>query len=253
MIIITISDTHIGGIRFANRTRQFYLHQIFSELETNPNLHTLILNGDFLETWLDPFDVDPPKIENILVNTNVHGSNIFQYMQQLDNIARKKEVQVLILKGNHDISINQEHVDKAGWKNVKVSQEDIFYFGNLVVQHGHQFDIWNSPDPVKGILPFGHIVSRTEGEKSKSKSISEIIESDEKAGWNPAVKWLCTNILATRAGIWLFKDDISWINPRVIGQLLGGTFWDNIYKGKYSKESCINIQDTIILSKNFIV
>ena len=219
--IIVISDTHIAGIRFLNKTRQLLLHQMFNELQNNEKLHTLILNGDFLETWLDPFDVEPPKIESILVNRNIHGSNVFEYMRQLNTIASKKDVQVLILKGNHDISISQKKFDEAGWKNVKIPKDGYFNFGNLVVHHGHQFDVWNTPDPVEGILPFGYICTRTEGERPKKMFNFDsklIIENDKKNDWNTTIKWLCSNVLASRAAILLFKNDISWINPRIIGR-----------------------------------
>eukprot|EP01080_Neovahlkampfia_damariscottae_P007892 gene7892-12360_t len=238
--MIVISDTHIGGIRFVNKTRQLLLHQIFSQLQKNEKLHTLIINGDFLETWLDPFDVEPPTIESILVNRNVHGSNVFEYMKQLDTLASQKDVQVVILKGNHDISISQKKFNLAGWKNVKIPEDGYFNFGNLVAHHGHQFDVWNTPDPVKGLLPYGYICTRVEGERAKKMfnfDSKKIIEYDKKNDWNPTIKWLCSNILASRAAITYFKNDISWINPRILGRMLGGTFWDNIYKRKYDEHA----------------
>eukprot|EP01080_Neovahlkampfia_damariscottae_P000724 gene724-8976_t len=136
-------------------------------------VHTLIVLGDIIETWLTGYDEQPMPVEEIFKHENLYNANIKEFMQTLEKIS-KNNIHVVILKGNHD-----DNLKASDFKNFNFTfVEDVFIQGNVRYQHGHQYDLFNAPDPA-GLRSFGYYMSRsvshTGGKKSMIPSTAKSI------------------------------------------------------------------------------
>jgi len=111
MRTLIISDTHIGDPRFNN--------EFIANVLKKKKFNRLVLNGDFIDLWLDSFE-------------EIKKDKLFILVQE---IAKTKEV--IWIQGNHDYRI----IDyKDELSNIKVVDKLEFVDNGrrILILHGHQ-------------------------------------------------------------------------------------------------------------------
>ncbi len=161
-----VSDVHIGnGARTCWYQRSIHepdlaaiLDYIIAHAKTADPVRALVLLGDFFDFWTYPPEVRPPTMAEIIAaNEPILGENgkMREAVEALDG-------NVIFLRGNHDITVTQDDLDKLpfGGHQVKLAP-DVVNVGGQVLTHGHLFTMFNAPDDrYPDDVPVGHFVSR---------------------------------------------------------------------------------------------
>jgi UDP-2,3-diacylglucosamine pyrophosphatase LpxH len=175
--IIALSDIHIGTnvptVWYQKDIHEPYLVKVLdSIIEKASSIRELILLGDVVDFWTYPPDQEPPSFDAIMAeNLNIFGPN-----GKLSEVLTALDGKVTYVRGNHDMTITQEDLDKIqnskGYK-VQLAPEDIYYpLGNsnkkIACTHGHIYTMFNAPYmPASGAsnpiapLPLGQLITRS--------------------------------------------------------------------------------------------
>lgn len=154
MFLASLSDMHLGS---PNTTRA-HREGIASCLDhlRGMGLTHLVLSGDILDNWTAPAEVLPPTYEEILVGDDL----VIPALQRLSQSG----VGIHYLLGNHDFDVDTDLFHKY-LPDVRVAP--YFTLGNLWVEHGHSYDLFNAcgprirnPDPAGGDRPLGYYITR---------------------------------------------------------------------------------------------
>jgi len=122
-IMRVISDIHLVSHWFDRNSQQgIALAKIFSEMaEPKTFVHTLVLNGDIIETWSHSCHSTPKTVEEILDHDDVKWfSNMVKKIIQ-------NGVRVIYIQGNHDSRLEAHHLKKETIFGSKL----IFFVKNL--------------------------------------------------------------------------------------------------------------------------
>lgn len=157
-----LSDVHIGNDKptcwYQKSYHEPYLIGVLDNIiQHKAEIDELILLGDLFDFWTYAPDEDPPTIDDILnANPNIFGLN-----GKLTQVVQTLPGKVKYLRGNHDINISQEDLNKIPGTNKIQLVPDIYIKGDVAYIHGHLYTIFNAPDVTGHGLPVGHFVTRT--------------------------------------------------------------------------------------------
>jgi UDP-2,3-diacylglucosamine pyrophosphatase LpxH len=186
---VVISDIHMGTNTYPNWYRNDihnpYLKHILNWVIQNKdqeNIDELIILGDLFDFWTCPPDQTPPTATDIIN----HNSGILGEGGLLSQVLTALNGNVSYLRGNHDITITKNDINKIGnpGENIKF-QPDIYVKDGVVYTHGHLFTMFNAPpfneppfDPktprdYKTVLPVGHFVTRAVSYSLQQKNHEE--------------------------------------------------------------------------------
>jgi UDP-2,3-diacylglucosamine pyrophosphatase LpxH len=164
---VVISDVHIGnGARtcwYQPAVHEPYLTALLDWVIAHASdwelpVGKLVILGDFFDFWMYPPDQRPPAIDDIIAaNPCILGPG-----GKLAEAVAALQGNVTYLRGNHDISLGQEDLDRLPLGGHRITlADDIVVESGLVLTHGHLFTMFNAPDPrYPGEQPVGHFVSR---------------------------------------------------------------------------------------------
>ena len=186
--IAVISDVHIGrrdevtkqGIGWFKGLYPGFLNIMLYKVAYDKRIQTLVLLGDFFDTWLCPPEAVPYK--NVAEVINAWKKAPFMP-------ALKKCMElcpnVMYIPGNHDMGVTQEDLDALSFGSNKIKlctpgdynsteanpvrlfAENTSYTVNTIIhfEHGNACDLFNAPvspsdtDTLQG-LSFGYYVTR---------------------------------------------------------------------------------------------
>lgn len=174
--IIALSDIHIGTntptVWYQKDIHEPYLVTILDWVIQNASsIQELILLGDVVDFWTYPPDEEPPSFDAIMAA----NPNVFDPNGKLSEVLTALDGKVTYVRGNHDMTITQEDLDKIqnpkGYK-IQLSPEDVYYpLGNsnkkIACTHGHIYTMFNAPytpnDIINPIapLPLGQLITRS--------------------------------------------------------------------------------------------
>jgi predicted phosphodiesterase len=173
--IVVLSDIHIGTnvptVWYQKVIHEPYLVTVLDWIIQNASsIRELILLGDVVDFWTYPPDEEPPTFDAIMAaNPKLFGPN-----GKLSEVLTALDGKVTYVRGNHDMTITQEDLDKIknskGYK-IQLSPEDIYYpLGNsnkkIACTHGHIYTMFNAPYMPDAImhpiapLPLGQFITR---------------------------------------------------------------------------------------------
>jgi UDP-2,3-diacylglucosamine pyrophosphatase LpxH len=175
--IVLLSDIHIGTsaptVWYQKDIHEPYLVTVLNWIIQNASsIQELILLGDVVDFWTYPPDEVPPTFDAIITaNPKLFGSN-----GKLSEVLTALDGRVTYVRGNHDMTITQEDLDKVqnqkGYK-IQLSPEDVYYpLGNgnkkIACIHGHIYTMFNAPyipdnsasNPIAP-LPLGQLITRS--------------------------------------------------------------------------------------------
>jgi UDP-2,3-diacylglucosamine pyrophosphatase LpxH len=164
---VVISDVHIGtGARTCWYQRALHepylaavLDYVIAHADAADPVTKLVVLGDLFDFWTYPPDQRPPTIDDIIAaNRPILGSE-GKLREAVDAVGGN----VVLLRGNHDIQLTQDDLDRLPLGDHRITLVDdlIADPGGVVLTHGHLFTMFNAPDArYPGEVPVGHFVSR---------------------------------------------------------------------------------------------
>ncbi|KAF3884552.1 MULTISPECIES: metallophosphoesterase [Nostocales] len=199
--IVVLSDIHIGTnaptVWYQKELHEPYLATVLDWVIANaPSIRELILLGDVVDFWTYPSDREPPCFEDIIAaNSNIFGSH-----GKLSQVLTALEGNVTYVRGNHDMTITQDDLDKIqnpkGYK-IKLSPGDIYYpiaeNKKIVCTHGHIYTMFNAPynnanNPIAP-LPLGQFITRAvasmrQKQLKPGQTVADLNDSGDPSGWD---------------------------------------------------------------------
>jgi UDP-2,3-diacylglucosamine pyrophosphatase LpxH len=185
MSSVIISDIHIGTnyktCWYQQSVHEAYLVRVLDHVIQNANsgaapITRLIILGDLFDFWTYPPARRPPTIDEIIAaNPNVLGPD-----GKLRQVVEALDGNVIYLRGNHDIAVTQEDLDRipTGDNTIELVDDVLVDDSGMVFTHGHLYTMFNAPDPrYPGEVPVGHFVTR---------AISYFLENTLPAGQTAA-------------------------------------------------------------------
>ncbi len=172
--IVVISDIHIGvDDRYAETvTNRPILINFLKRLQKTSDVRELVIDGDFLDEWFLP--VDYPSYTDVNQFYKAVIANNQGVIDELNNVI-KKNIKLVYIPGNHDMSQENEVLQAAIPKIVQIRDArglGTYYTGErneIAIEHGHRYDVFSAPDtitnkPLVGnnetMLPAGYFYAR---------------------------------------------------------------------------------------------
>lgn len=166
---IFISDIHMGmGEKWdllgdSSEGRRKELVQFLQHVGTQDDVTEIIFLGDILDNWTCPIGtapnwITPPSLKQIF-QKDINGP-IFE---QINNLAKKENLKIYYVGGNHDMGINSELLNGSDGFLPKVNLVGAYRSGLLLAEHGHTYTYFNCPDPIHdpvNKLPIGYYITR---------------------------------------------------------------------------------------------
>ena len=195
---VVISDIHMGDSRACGHTNQKAygwlsenkkeLVNFLNSIKSTNWIKELVIAGDLIDQWVAPVNVrvwgdNTDDNESIFLDSVRHANtDIVNAFVQIKNAG----IEIHYTPGNHDMSINQDKLDRLFGKNTIIceNKNDAKGLGfyntqnNLVrIEHGHRLDFFNAPDCISNIdtnensiIPLGFIVSKIASSSDMNKS-----------------------------------------------------------------------------------
>jgi hypothetical protein len=80
---------HLGSSWFSDKTNlQHFKNFLLQLTKKETKVHTFIILGDLIETWLTPFNERPKSVQEIFTHKNLFNSNISEFMEILNQISK---------------------------------------------------------------------------------------------------------------------------------------------------------------------
>lgn len=167
--VVVLSDIHIGDDSptcwYQSAIHEEYLVTVLDAIADNAAVvRELVLLGDVVDMWTYPFDVVPPTFARIIAK---HPA-IFGPTGALARVLDALEGAVTYVPGNHDMGVIQSDVASivsSGGRSLRYAPQFYNPAGDsrVLVTHGHEFTLFNAPDPSTcwAPLPVGHFVTRS--------------------------------------------------------------------------------------------
>jgi len=210
---------------------------------TLPNVavHTLVIAGDLIEMWQNPFEENQAPAQTILQSPTQLGSPVREFIDLLKRV-QQNNITLVVMPGNHDAELLQSDLINAGLTNV-VWRDDAYMVNNLRIEHGHLYDLYNAPDPA-GIRPFGYYVSRAVSTSKRAGSIDSV------------GVFVCQLILSQSTVVSAVRYNALPLLQKVVDNALGGSLVSSSYtmfnRYKYAsvKQGCFysaQTEDDVLL------
>ncbi|MFQ5480055.1 MAG: UDP-2,3-diacylglucosamine diphosphatase [Thermodesulfobacteriota bacterium] len=212
---IFISDIHLGALRSPATSR--FPYDWLSDTEGNillsflqylhaheSTLDELVINGDFLDTWICPHDEAPPSVNDIL---SAHPLVVASF-----NALLARGVSLVFLEGNHDMYLKKAELETFFTPSANLKFYPEFYLNKGVYAlHGHEFDPFNKRPALDTgdyrRYPLGYFISRIVATQkaltdSDKKPIFEIIKGVVTAAIdNESLALAIFNAILKKAGL----------------------------------------------------
>jgi UDP-2,3-diacylglucosamine pyrophosphatase LpxH len=99
--VIVVSDLHLGSSWFSDQKNLFYFKEFLLKLtKKETKVHTFIILGDLIETWLTPFNERPKSVQEIFTHKNLFNANISEFLEILNQISKND------VSGNHFLNLD---------------------------------------------------------------------------------------------------------------------------------------------------
>lgn len=155
------------------------------------DINEIVINGDFTDEWMVPVDTSPNGGLSIDDYYRKWASDNKDVVDLINELAKKTKV--VFIPGNHEMNITLQ-IFKSIFPNIEwhgMGTKDILADGgeapagmgmyspdddNIYIEHGHRYDMFNSPDPISNInvqdphiLPMGYYITRVEATNNRSE------------------------------------------------------------------------------------
>lgn len=209
---VIISDVHIGTndrtCWYQRSVHEPYLAALLDYIvahakSVDNRVGGLVVLGDLFDFWTYPPDQKPPSVDDIIAaNERILGED-----GKLAKAVDALEGNVIYMRGNHDIGITQDDLDRLPLGDYQLPLVDDFIVDahGILLTHGHLFTMFNAPDArYPGEVPVGHFVTR---------AIAHMLETTLSPGQTAAD-------LANQGSPYGF--DLSSFAPALLGELAAG-------------------------------
>jgi UDP-2,3-diacylglucosamine pyrophosphatase LpxH len=170
---VYVSDIHMGAGRSfkpdcgchvydwlgPNEAKNF--SRFLDFLLASADVEEVILLGDTMDNWVCPVDEIPPTFEEI-VQADVN----MEVVRSLKALAKHKEIKLIYMPGNHDMSITEKFVTETFPGIIfggSAARKSAYRSSRLLAEHGSAYAMFNAPDPINNPgsrLPLGYFISR---------------------------------------------------------------------------------------------
>ncbi|MDR1774149.1 MAG: metallophosphoesterase [Clostridioides sp.] len=173
--IIVISDTHLGiddSFSWISKNRE-RLVSFLNDVPKIPNVKEFVINGDLFDEWILPAQypiyTDSNEFFRLVAKNNQ------EVVDSINKIIQTGKIKVTYIPGNHDMLFNKETVDEI-FPGINQARDVLGlgkyrtgYNNNIIIEHGHRYDIINAPNQVSNkfitgnypsILPQGYLITR---------------------------------------------------------------------------------------------
>jgi UDP-2,3-diacylglucosamine pyrophosphatase LpxH len=220
-LIVIISDIHLGADKdYAEINLNLEsLRAFLEQIRCSRSVKELVIGGDFLDEWFVPASVNTYQGKDQADFVHRIAQTNSEVIDVLNNIIQEGVILVTYVPGNHDLAITGENIESILPGIHQVRDADAKGLGTysptafpeLVVEHGHRYNIFCAPDPISNqdiapgcILPAGYFLTRLVVQhvlQECTQNIDSIpkvtinISSDESqillyAYWSGWAKWL---------------------------------------------------------------
>lgn len=175
-MIVVISDMHLGAdINYTECKENLGpLANLLKQIRVSPNVKELVINGDLIDEWFVPADVDTydGKGQSDFVQRLAATNKVV--FDVLNRIIQEGKIKVTYVPGNHDLAITAENVSLIlpGINQARDEQQGLGTytptdFPILAIEHGHRYNFYCAPDPISNkdsapgsIMPPGYFFTR---------------------------------------------------------------------------------------------
>lgn len=167
---IFISDCHMGAGKkwdWFSDEEGYKLIEFFEYITkralTKGDVKEVVLLGDIFDLWVCPHNVVPHTFLNICE----YHKEVFDAIKEMAS-----KIKVIYINGNHDYQVTSEDIKIAFDGKVKHFGQR-YQRGNILAIHGHQYALFNKPDPKNGgpilQIPLGYYITRLHTTLGKSR------------------------------------------------------------------------------------
>ncbi len=172
--VVVISDLHLGiNDNYTETLKNIpLLIEFLQRLQTTTDVRELVIAGDFLDEWFLPVYY-PSYTDQSQFYKDVIANNQ-DVIDEFNNVI-DSGIKLVYIIGNHDMTLEADVLQEAIPDIVQVRDAEglgAYYTGDrneIVVEHGHRYDIFSAPDTVTNaelcgnddtILPAGYFYAR---------------------------------------------------------------------------------------------
>jgi UDP-2,3-diacylglucosamine pyrophosphatase LpxH len=166
-----VSDIHLGAgnpwdwfdaAREGPKLIEFFEY-VIKRHDGEKDIKEIVLLGDVFDLWVCPHDKKPHQFKEIIN----HHKNVVDAIKKMADA-----VNTLYVNGNHDFQVAPDDINRAFGGKVK-HIGNVYRRGNIWAEHGHQYALFNRPDPKNGgpilRLPLGYYITRLHTSLGKSR------------------------------------------------------------------------------------
>ena len=138
------------------------------------SVQEVIIVGDLMDAWVYPVDMVPPSLQTI-VNAPINK----EIITALKQLAKNKELRVIYLPGNHDMSVTREFVEKNFPGMIfggAALYNSVYRTSRLRAEHGSAYAMFNAPDAINSPgsrIPLGYFISRVVATNARDTGSAE--------------------------------------------------------------------------------
>jgi UDP-2,3-diacylglucosamine pyrophosphatase LpxH len=174
MKTIVISDIHLGiDDKFAETVKNKpLLISFLRKVQEEKLADELVINGDFLDQWFLPADLDTPQdSDEFYKEVALNNQDVInQFKSVMDSGIR-----LVYISGNHDMTLSHKTLDDilpgiVQYRDVRgLGRYRTGNRGEVVIEHSHRYDMFCAPDTLSNrefmkygepILPAGYFLTR---------------------------------------------------------------------------------------------
>ncbi len=197
--IVVISDLHMNEERghkdgYSLFTQNGQLLEDFLEyVRKSDHIKELVILGDLLDMWAIPMEYD--TFRESITDTKTYFQGVAAantnkgVIDKINQIADEGIIIFSYVPGNHDMLLTEDifHTifPRGHWRGVNPGTGIYMPEPSVVLEHGHNYDLYNAPDSVTtegSILPPGYFITRiysTGNLKSTQKLPMETISTKD--------------------------------------------------------------------------
>jgi len=163
--IVVISDMHLGDLRAQDENygwqiaNRIHLENFLLQLKVNPTVKELVIAGDMFDEWVCPMEYETfnGKDENDFFNDICDANE--GIVDALTGIIEDGNIKVTYVPGNHDMLVTRADMDER-FPGINNARDDVGGVNSglgsyapdgrseIVIEHSHRYDFFNSPDSV---------------------------------------------------------------------------------------------------------
>ncbi len=175
--IVIISDLHMNEQRGLDDSYSLFtqngelLVDFLEQVRTSDQTKELVILGDLMDMWVIPMAYqtyrDTTADTEAYFLTLSEASVNQDVINKINEIANEELIRFSYVPGNHDMLFTEEIFSmifpKGHWQGVEPGTGRYFPEPSVVLEHGHNYDLYNAPDTVTtegSILPPGYFITR---------------------------------------------------------------------------------------------